>query len=303
MSVYFRSKTAGRLSNLFTTCVGVLTVAISTVSGAEPGTAIQQSVTFHASFDSGADAEVGRGDRHIYHGTDLSRKVVAEGLPPDGAMSVESGGRVGGYLKFHRRSEAVVFFRAGDNIAYRPENWSGSISMWMRLNPDHDLAPGYVDPLQLTDKDWNNSALFVDFTKDDSPRHFRLGVFSDLAFWNPTQKDWETIAAKDRPMIDVANPPFTADHWTHVVLTWRDFNRRDEQPGEAVLYLNGQSHGPLKGRQQFTWDTAKTVLMLGIYYTGGMDELTAFDRALTAEEVKVLTEQPELIGKSVAGQR
>lgn len=192
MSVYFRSKAAGRLPKFFTTYVSVLTVAISAVSGqvngAEPGTAIQQSVTFHASFDSSPDADVGQGDRRIYHGTDLSRKVVAEGLPPDGATSVESGGRVGGYLKFHRRSEAVVFFRAGDNIAYRPENWSGSISMWMRLNPDHDLAPGYVDPLQLTDKDWNNSALFVDFTKDDSPRHFRLGVFSDLAFWNPTQR-------------------------------------------------------------------------------------------------------------------
>jgi hypothetical protein len=251
------------------------------------------ALTFHASFEDGPDADWGAGDRRLYHSPDLSRKTSAAGLPDDGSVSIEAGGRLGRQLKFQRRSEAVVFYRGGENITYDPHNFNGTIALWMKLDPDRELAPGYVDPLQLTDKDWNNAALFVDFTKDDSPRHFRLGVFSDLDFWNPQQRQWEAISPAERPMIDVAAPPFRADRWTHVVFIWQGFNRPGGEPGEARLFLDGQLYGPLQGPQQFTWDPSKLVMMLGVYYTGGIDELAAYDRPLGADEVRRLMEIKE----------
>jgi hypothetical protein len=90
--------------------------------------------------------------------------------------------------------------------------------MWLRLSPDEDLKPGYCDPLQITDKEWNNSAFFIDFDKD-LPRVFRLGVFPDFKTWNPQNTPWEQIAAGDRPMVPVARPPFQRTAWTHVA--WR----------------------------------------------------------------------------------
>ena len=50
---------------------------------------------------------------------------------------------------------------------------------------EKDLKPGFCDPIQITDKAYNDSAIWADFTKDDKPRHFRLGVFGALKSWNP----------------------------------------------------------------------------------------------------------------------
>ena len=44
----------------------------------------------------------------------------------------------------------------------------------LKLDPETDLEPGFCDPLQITDKAYNDSAVWVDFPKDDIPRHFRL---------------------------------------------------------------------------------------------------------------------------------
>ncbi len=83
----------------------------------------------------------------------------------------------------------------GQNMHYRSEDWNGTISFWMRLDPDKDLQPGYCDPLQVTQFAWNNGSFFVDFDKD-LPRDFRLGVFSDLKFWNPENIDWKSCRRK-----------------------------------------------------------------------------------------------------------
>ncbi len=93
---------------------------------------------------------------------------------------------------------------------YRSEDWSGTISFWMRLDPDKDLQPGYCDPLQVTQFAWNNGSFFVDFDKD-LPRDFRLGVFSDLKFWNPENIDWEKLPVEKRPMVTVKKPPFSRE--------------------------------------------------------------------------------------------
>ena len=59
---------------------------------------------------------------------------------------------------------------------YAKSNWSGAVSFWLRLDPDTDLEAGYCDPLQNTPREWNDAAFWVDFSKDERPRHFRLGA-------------------------------------------------------------------------------------------------------------------------------
>jgi hypothetical protein len=179
----------------------------------------------------------------------------------------------------------------GINAAYRPQNWSGTVSLWLRLTPDEDLKPGYCDPLQITDKTWNDAAFFIDFDKD-LPRTFRLGVFPDYRSWNPADTPWEQIAVADRPMVPVNKPPFSRSSWTHVAWTFAGLNSGSPE-AVAELYLNGRSQGRLKRAMNFSWQPEKTAIMLGIAYTGDLDELAIYNRALTPAEIETLYRLPK----------
>jgi hypothetical protein len=157
----------------------------------------------------------------------------------------------------------------------------------MRLNPAEDLPPGFVDPLQITAKAWNDAAIFVDFT-ETNPRRFRLGVFSDYKFWNPTDRPWDAIPEGERPMVSVSDLPFSRDTWTHVAITFQGFNSADTE-GDAVLYLDGKPRGRLPGARQFTWDPEKVAIVLGIYYVGRIDDFAIFNRALGRDQVIALS--------------
>jgi hypothetical protein len=162
------------------------------------------------------------------------------------------------------------------------------VSFWLSLDPDKDLAPGFSDPLQITARSWNDAALFVDFTRDDTPRHFRFAAFADLNVWNPSSLDWEEVAVDQRPMIDLADPPFSSGDWTHVAMTFDRFNT-DLEDGELTAYLNGVQVGTLSDREQtFTWEIEDAIIALGINYVGRFDDLAVFNRALTASEVAAL---------------
>jgi hypothetical protein len=156
----------------------------------------------------------------------------------------------------------------------------------MRIDPDNELDPGYSDPFAITDKNLDDSSLFVDFTEEDTPRHFRFAAFADKPVWNPDSLSWEEIPFSDRPMIDLADAPFGADRWTHVVLVFDGFNMGTPS-GRLVGYINGERAGTLEGRvQMITWDPTRTWMMLGRHYTGAIDEVAVFDRALTDAEVR-----------------
>ena len=257
----------------------LLCVSITAVSA--------QNVTFHATFDRSADAEKAAGDANIYTASSLDRKQVVAGLHAGDAVEWKaSGGRKGGALLFKSKTEKLVFFKGEGNVAYRDSRFAGTVSFWMKLSPREDLPKGaFVDPLQITDKKWNDASFFVDFDKEDA-RDFRLGVFSDYAFWNPTDRKFDDIPLKERPMVFVKDPPFDREKWTHVAFTWSNFNSKD--PGTATLYLNAKAQGTLPNKQRFTWDPKSTVIMLGINYVGWLDELLIFDRALSAEQIEKL---------------
>lgn len=261
---------------------------VANISVAEDAGQLGKALSFHASFDKSVDADVARGDARLYTAPTLERASMEPGLHAEEIAWDREQGRFGGSLSFLKKTEKVVFYKGGDNLRYAKTDFQGTLSLWMQLTPNEDLPPGYVDPLQITDKKWDDSAFFLDFS-DKSPRQFRLGVFSDFTFWNPRARKWEEIPEAERPMVSVAQPPFSRDAWTHVAVTFKNFNRDNSQ---AVLYLDGKSQGSLDGKQQFTWNPDRVVILLGIYYVGRIDDLAIFDRALSPAEVTLLKDLP-----------
>lgn len=247
-----------------------------------------EALTFHASFDNGVDADWAVGDAQLY--TSLSYDEQEQAVPGIGnpAVSVvEGAGRFGSALRFDERNQHAIFYRAKDNVAYSSENWSGTVSFWLSLDPETDLEPGFCDPIQITDAAYNDAALWVDFTAEH-PRQFRLGVFGDLDVWNPDGLAPDMNAAFTERLLVVDDPPFAAQRWTHVVMTYEGLNT--EEGGVARLYLDGE---PLAHRVQgisepFTWDLEQGAIRLGVNYVGLYDDVSAFDRALSAAEVHLL---------------
>lgn len=271
---------------------GSLLWCSATLLRADDGAAaLKAALHFHAPFDESADAVKSAADRRIYSAESVARKQVQPGIN-DAKVSIVAGeGKYGGALRFAAKSKQV-FFYSGEAMHYREKDWDGSVSFWMRLNPDKDLEPGYCDPIQITQRAWNNASFFVDFDKD-VPRDFRLGVFSDYTFWNPTNIDWEKLPVEKRPMVTVKKPPFSREAWTHVAFTFEKVNGADNAPATATLYMNGESRGSLKGPMQFHWDLSQSAIMIGIEYVGDLDDLAIFRRALTPAEVKQLYQLPK----------
>ncbi len=256
---------------------------------AEPSReALAKSLAFHAPFDGDAKAAFARGDPRIYTAPKMALKDQRVGLTSGNVSIAKGKGRFGDALEFRKKEQPAVFFLGDGNMPYAKENWSGTVSVWLSLDPDEDLEPGFADPIQITEREWNDGAFFVDFSKDDKPRHFRLGAFADRTVWDPKKREWDVVPVAERPMVDVGRKVFGRGRWTHVAFTFSRFNTgRDD--GRAKLSIDGEPVGDLSARRQtFTWDPKKTVIWLGLSYIGLMDDLAVFDRELTAEEVRTL---------------
>ncbi|HUF63368.1 MAG TPA: LamG-like jellyroll fold domain-containing protein [Verrucomicrobiales bacterium] len=250
--------------------------------------ALRVSLTFHAGFDGDTDAAVARGDARLF--TAAAAATVKESRPGlhtgEKTRLAKGAGKYGDALEFTAREAPFLFYRAEKNVVYRKEDWSGTASFWLRLDPEEDLEPGYCDPIQITTRAWNDAAFFVDFDQAGDPRDFRLGAFPDLSVWNPENAE---VPEEKRPLLKVRNPPFGRDRWTHVAFTWEDFNKGNRE-GRATFYLDGKNQGQITGWEQtFRWREEEEVrLYAGLYYIGLFDELSCFDRALTEEEISFL---------------
>jgi hypothetical protein len=189
----------------------------------------------------------------------------------------------------------MVFYYADKNTGYRAKDWSGTISMWLSIDPA-DLKQQFSDPVQITDKKYNDAALWVDFTQDDTPPHFRMGIFADTNVWNPKKLKQDEIPEAELPIVRVKKPPFGRTKWTHVVMTFSGFNT-DGAGATAKLYINGELQGTLQDRRQvFTWDLSKATIRVGLGYVGLFDELSLHNRALNADEVQALYKLPTGLG-------
>jgi hypothetical protein len=232
----------------------------------------KQAITFQATFNKSFDADKAAGDKSIYFAPDykdLSKAVKGPGSAP---VTREKGA-----LHFTAKHTTALFYRLHNNVSPT----TGTISFKLKLDPQQDLAPDYVDPIQFTDRAYNDHAIWVDFTKDEKPRHFRLGMFGDLKTFNDNTPAPERNKRFLERLVILKTPPFTRDKWTHVVITY--------QPGSASLYLDGKLQGTTSAvTEPFAWDTTKATIRLGVNYSGWFDDLTVYSRPLTIEEIAKL---------------
>jgi hypothetical protein len=256
---------------------------------ADGGSAQQDLATalsFHASFDNGADADFALGDKRIYTAPSYKNLDAAQaGLSNPVVSLIPGKGRHAGALEFKAKNTMAVYYPAEKNIDYRQGNWSGTVSFWLSLDPDQDLS-GFSDPIQITDKDYNDAALWVDFT-NDKPRQFRLAAFGDLRAWNPESVRGQAHPGFQRHLVVVTTPPFRRGTWTHVAFTFSGLN--GPQPGTARLYLDGKLQGHTQPiPEPFTWDLSRAKIRVGMNYAGLFDDLSIFNRALSESEVQTL---------------
>lgn len=249
---------------------------------------LKAALTFYSSFDKSADADFALGDKHLYTVPNRRARDSAQaGLHKPDIKHVTNQGKFGGALLFTDKSPGNIYYPSTKNIAYSTTDWSGAISFWLNLDPNTDLKPGYCDPIQITDVSYNDAAIWVDFTKDDSPRNFRLGVIGDRDSWNPNPEGPDNVNPnfiKQLPVVE--NPPFSKGKWTHVLINFSNLNT---QKGKAELYVDGE----LKGTRSeitdpFTWELDKSNIYLGLSYIGLYDELSIYNKTLSKKEITTL---------------
>jgi hypothetical protein len=276
--------------------LAVLFVAIPSAmaADAEKPLILRHALLFHASFDNQLDADFAIGDPKLYH---IPAGPVPGGLKPkpmpglpetNVLVHAKGEGKFGDALQFTAKLHPLVFFAGETNLGYNRVGWSGAVSMWLRLDPEKDLEPGYCDPLQFIAQGWDEGNMFVEFSKDHTPRHFRYAILPVKKTWNPNGRGWEDIPEKERPMVAVHRPPFGHETWTHVVFCFGNINS-GRQDGFGQLFIDGKDQGAFRDwTLPFNWDESKSSLALGLSYVGWMDDIAVFNRALSATEVAKL---------------
>ena len=245
---------------------------------------LKDHVLFYSSFDGKTQADLALGDANIYTAKNYKEAVNAKiGLHDSNVILAKNKGRFGDAIHFKESKTSAVFYKAHKNVGYNNTSWSGTISFWLRLDPNKDLPPHYCDPICITDSKWSDAGLWIDFT-DHKPRKFRFGAMGDIAIWDPNNDseaaDW------NKRTVTVDPSPFESNSWTHVVMVFSKVNTN--QP-IYKLYLDGVYKGQIKDvNDPFTWEAENGKIMLGLGYIGLMDELAIFDKALNQSEIKTV---------------
>ncbi len=246
--------------------------------------ALKHSLVLHASFDSGLNADFSKGDKTCL--TKKGKDLVS--CVPNEDVKLAAEGRFGGCLHYPKKGATRPQFSGVNVLGYNDRSWSTTVSIWLRLTPDEDLEPGYCDPVQITGDDAKKGYIFLEFSKDETPRYFRYAIRPLFEIWNPTNVQWADIPFEKRPMVQVAKPPFTRDKWTHVAFTLSNVNDKAAKPNGS-LYLDGKLQGRIENWDlTLAWNPASVALVLGASYVGHQDDLAVFDRALTDAEMAQL---------------
>lgn len=251
---------------------------------ADPLQPLRQALTLHASFDQGFDADFSRGEKRMQ----FAGVPKGQAPGPGEFIKIAPGtGRFGAALQVTKKNPIRPFFPGPGVIDYKLADWSGSVSVWLRLTPDEDLEPGYCDPVQIVGDDAKKGFIFLEWSKDEKPRHFRYAIRPLVEIWNPKGLDWAKMTDAERPMVALHQAPFSRERWTHAVFTFHRLNSGKAGVGE--LYLDGKLQGSIRDWDlSFGWQASKVQLVLAAAYVGHLDDLAAFDRALTAAEVAQL---------------
>lgn len=265
-------------------CLAVLSLFSSSLTAADALKPLRDALTFHAPFDRSLDAEFARGDGKVH-----LAGAPAKGAPPLQAADVikiaPGEGRFGGALHIVKKNPFRPTYAGPGNLDYKPDNWSGSVSIWLRISPDEDLEPGYCDSVQIVGGDNKKGFIFLEWSKDEAPREFRYAIRPKLELWNPQNKDWAKMTDAERPAVNLKRgTPFARTRWTHVVFTFDRLNTGKSAVGK--LYFDGKPQGTIKGWDlTLGWEPEKVQLVLAAAFVGYMDDLAVFNRALSEAEV------------------
>jgi hypothetical protein len=267
----------------------ILTAFLVSIARAADTDDLGKALTLHASFDKGLNADFCRGDATLY--VTQAKNLVAA-VANDDVKIAKGEGRFGDSLFFPKKGNTRPLFKDAGVLGYNDRNWRATVSVWLRLNPDRDLEPGYCDPVQIVGDDTKKGFIFLEWSKDETPRYFRYAIRPLAHIWNPDNVQWDGIPFDKRPMVQVERAPFSRESWTHVVFTLENVNDKTRKP-VGKLFMNGEVKGAIENWDlTLGWDPAKVMLVLGAAYVGHMDDLAVFNRALTDAEVKQLFALP-----------
>lgn len=266
-------------------CATTFAAAFAQPAPAQTHTALARALSFHASFDTGLDADFSRGEKTAYIRTKTG--LVPAALNDELTLA-PGAGRFGGALHFPKKGNTRPLFKDGGTLGYNSQSWSATVSVWLRLDPEKDLEPGYCDPVQIVGDDGKKGFIFLEWSKDETPRFFRFAIRPLQNIWDPQNVGWGALPFEQRPMVQVARAPFSRDAWTHAVFTLDKINDKSTKP-TGRLWLNGKLQGAIENWDlTFAWAPDAANLVLGAAYVGHLDDLAVFDRALTDAEVKQL---------------
>ena len=246
---------------------------------------LKQALTFHASFDKGFNADFSRGEKTgLLRGKPDTVPLAAN----DELKLMPNNGRFGGGLHFTKKGTTQPRFKGAGVLGYNTTNWNATVSVWLRLNPDKDLEPGYCDPVQIIGEDTKKGFIFLEWSKDETPRHFRFAIRPRVELWNPNNLDWAKMTAEQRPAVSLPRAPFSSEAWTHAVFSFANLNDKVKKP-IGRLHLNGKLVGTIENwNLTLGWNPDAVQLVLGAAYVGHLDDLAVFNRALTDAEVTLL---------------
>lgn len=240
---------------------------------------LREHTCLYASFAASEHADFARGSKQAM-------------LNPAVVRHDPQAGRQGGAVVFSARdhgwAEDEFRFQAKDNFPYAAQGFEGTISLWLRGDPDAELHPDYpVDPFHIS-RHAADASFYLDLTRPNdwrygSPRKLRFGFYND----SPARSMFE-----GGHLLVVGELGWSDGRWHHIVATWRNANS-GQSDGYAEVFIDGVRRSWMEGySHQITWDMSNMTIGLGQRYVGAIDELLILDRSLDAEAVAELYGQP-----------
>ncbi len=216
------------------------------------------SMSFYASYEDGMDAAYARDDRRIYSAP--SYDALDERGPwywgQDVKLAYDSG--ISGHALGFTGGLTQALFYTGE--ANTPWADGGAVSVW--LNPGEFSGA----PLAVTGVDPFAPAAAIDFSSD--PIQLAVRAIQGEGAAVPPEGDWVHV------VISISNP---------------------RSGGKVTVYVNGEESTSFDLTDpDHSWDSARSMMRLGVNYVGLIDELATFDRAVTPAEVRLLHDTPNL---------
>lgn len=262
---------------------------------------LRQAVTFYASFDEKLGGDFGQGDLRLWsYVNDPAKKGGRIGrLGYDTKkVSLSSNGKRGGALETQGGLADGAFLYvpvAGKfSIPKEKSGWGGAVSLWVKADLEKIGDKSMWDPVQITERNWNDGSLWCDLADGKSPRDLRLGVFPVV----PAGQKAPELAEGEKIWIRAKASPFRSQTWHHIVLTWNNFDS-GKPDAWAECYLDGKLLNRASDRQAtMHWNPDKARIMLGLGLIGMIDDVAVFNRPVTSVEITRLHLEPGLLKNS-----